>query len=135
MKDPQFQNDLEKKLKNISEKSAQNDQQRRECYSIGSPNLEWNSRDPQSDPTVIFKLIKNTFRFKGRQSHRNCWTSTIRSKNDSFNEEEKTNGFRPRFDRLEAIIDNEDAKFNQVTSLETQELLASKLADLEDYHS
>jgi len=105
------------------------------CYSIGSPNLESNSRDTQSDPTVIFKLIKNTFRFKGRQSHRNCWSSTIRSKNDSFNEEEKTNGLKSRFDRLEAIVDNEDSKFNQVTSLETQELLASKLADLEDYHS
>lgn len=38
LKDPQFQTDLQAKLKNISEKRPLDYRQRKECYSIESPS-------------------------------------------------------------------------------------------------
>jgi hypothetical protein len=59
----------------------------------------------------------------------------LRSKNDSLNEENKNNFYKSKFDRLEAISDDEELKMGQVDSLEMQRLLASKLENLEEYHS
>lgn len=137
LKDPQFQNDLQKKLKSISEKAPLNYYQRKKCYSIESPSGQSESetwKDVKYDKTIIFKHAKHQFKFKGLKNTRNWSSSHIRSKNDSFNEEEKAS-FKSRFDRLESIKDSEEHKYDQITSLETQELLMSKLANLEMYNS
>lgn len=59
----------------------------------------------------------------------------MRSKNDSLNGSENGGIFKAKFDQLEAIDDNEESKYGGVMSVENQELLASKLANLEEYHS
>ena len=89
-----------------------------------------------SSQNVIFKSIINTFKFKGRKNNRNCHTSYLRSKNDSLNDSENGGIFKSKFEKLKAIQDDEEeSKLGQVNSLENQALLASKLADLQEYNS
>jgi Ni,Fe-hydrogenase I large subunit len=59
----------------------------------------------------------------------------MRSKNDSLNGSENGKVFKSKFYQLEAIDDMEESKYGQVMSFENQELLVSKLANLQEYHS
>lgn len=77
--------------------------------------------------------MSQRFKFKGIRAQRNCHTSYLRSKNDSLNESDEGT-FKSKFPKPN-LPQSSEHKYGLVNSKETQELLASKLADLEEYNS
>ena len=126
LKDPKFQNDLQKKLQSISQNPNSIKIESRENKSIDSPVISCDTGSAK----MSFKTFKNKFKFKGRKSHRNCHTSHMRSKNDSLNGSENGGLFKSKFENLKSI-DDEESKYGQLNSLENQELLLCKLNNLE----
>ena len=143
LKDQNFQDALEKRLQSISEKKPLNDKQKRQCYSIESPNTQVESKgikDESNDNTVLFEQIskklkklaikqkKQSFSFDTRSFYRNHARSQATSKHDSLKEEEKVLKFKSKVIHKAPLDDNQS--MSQVNSYESQKLLASRLRDL-----
>ncbi|CAI2360989.1 unnamed protein product [Moneuplotes crassus] len=110
--DRQFQNNLRKKLLKVQERG-----------DTDQPGIK-----------VSGSLFRQNIN-QSRKIKRNCHTSYLRSKNDSLNDTGNEGMLKSKLEHLKAVQNQEECKYGLVDSKETQELLASKLADLEEYRS